>query len=206
MLCAFPMYSEREPFFVWLLRCQVTASFFKYRNKIDFTGLIQEWYVLCTVTFATFAEVKTEPNRRWTVTTQSSELLFTLHSWTSPLRKIPLCGHYKQKIHKAKIYPPWMTIWSSWQTSWSTKNSLMLVRWSPDSWRISPSSGSTRTLPLHLKVFFKAFAILAISKSSARPWTVVMHLRPFRCWTRMWILELSLPALLVKGSERINKC
>lgn len=122
------------------------------------------------------------------------------------LRKIPLCGHYKQKIHNAKIYPPWMTIWSSWQTSWSTKNSLMLVRWSPDSWRISPSSGSTRTLPLHLKVFFKAFAILAISKSSARPWTVVMHLRPFRCWTRMWILELSLPALLVKGSERIHKC
>ena len=94
-----------------------------------------------------------------------------------------------------------MTIWSSKQTCWSTKYSLMFVLWSPDSWRISPSSSSIVTDPLHLKVFFRARAIFLKSRSEASPCTVVIHFLPFLCWTRMWIFVLSLPSSFkAKGS------
>jgi hypothetical protein len=76
---------------------------------------------------------------------------------------------------------------------------LLLSLWSPWSWMTSPAdpeevSSELATFPLQLKDLFIALQILLRSRSSSSPWIVVMHLRPLRCWMRMWTLDFARPA------------
>ena len=48
------------------------------------------------------------------------------------------------------------------------------------------SSSSFWTAPLHEKFFLNALHMRFMSRSSARPATVVIHFLPLRCWTRTW--------------------
>mmetsp|Transcript_15836 Transcript_15836/g.52211 ORF Transcript_15836/g.52211 Transcript_15836/m.52211 type:complete len:238 (+) Transcript_15836:454-1167(+) len=65
----------------------------------------------------------------------------------------------------------------------------MLARWSPCSWRTSPmflpSASASTTVPLQQCCFLMTLRIRLRSRSWLSPCTVVMHLRPLRCWTRM---------------------
>ena len=78
---------------------------------------------------------------------------------------------------------------SLWQISWSTKKLFTFVLWSPLNWITAPASSSFCTAPLHEKFFLKALHMRFTSKSSARPATVVIHLRPLRCCTRTCTLS-----------------
>ena len=94
---------------------------------------------------------------------------------------------------------------SPWHISWSTKKSFTFVLWSPDSWITSPTSSSFWTAPLQLKFFLNALQIRLMSRSSAKPATVVIHLRPFRCWTRTWTFSSAVPPALSPASSKASE-
>jgi len=64
-----------------------------------------------------------------------------------------------------------------------------LFLWSPCNWITFPNSSSSITVPLQANSFLKALITFFKSIFALMPWTVVKHLRPFLCWTRIWTMS-----------------
>mmetsp|Transcript_24099 Transcript_24099/g.64648 ORF Transcript_24099/g.64648 Transcript_24099/m.64648 type:complete len:234 (-) Transcript_24099:156-857(-) len=76
-------------------------------------------------------------------------------------------------------------------SSFSMRKLAIASRWSPENCMTWPMSSSSTMVPLHECAFLIALTIFFISSSWLRPCTVVMHLRPLRCCTRMWMRSLA---------------
>ena len=85
--------------------------------------------------------------------------------------------------------------WDRFQSAGADERPCPLGKPSLEDESSSSESAEWTTCPLHANSFFIALRSLRGSYLSGMPATVVMVLRPLRCWRRMWILSAVLPTL-----------